>query len=152
MHQITTQEYARLVDSVLPRVSLLKTGAWAFLIGGFICCFAELCRCWILCFSVNEQDAGVLVSAILIFITAISTGFGLFHKLAKFGGAGTFVPITGFANAVVSPALEFKTEGFILGVSSKMFIIAGPVIVYGVISAMMMGLIFQICFWFGVVA
>lgn len=148
---MTTSEYGQLIDKVSPKVSFLKTGAWAFLIGGFICALGELFRLFFVHLNLNETDAGTCVSCVLIFLTAAFTGLGWFHRIAKFGGAGTFVPITGFANSVVSPALEFKTEGFVLGVCSKMFIIAGPVIVYGIISSIVSGVVFQICSLFGVV-
>lgn len=151
MQKLTSDEYLKLVKSVLPKVSLFKTGIYAFLTGGFVCCLAEFFRFWFLSFNFNKMEVSTFVSLILIFITAVFTGFGLFHKIAKFGGAGTYIPITGFANSIVAPALEFKTEGFVLGMSSKMFIIAGPVLVYGVVSAMFLGFIFQICLWFGVI-
>ena len=89
----------------------------------------------------NEKDAGMLVSVSLIFLTALFTGLSLFNVLAKHAGAGTLVPITGFANAMVSPALEFKSEGFILGLGAKMFIIAGPVLVYGISASIVYGII-----------
>ena len=152
LEQMSAEKYDKLINKVLPRVAFSKTGTWAFLIGGTICAIGELFR--LLFFNVLKFDevvAGTCVCCVLIFFTAVLTGFGLFHKIAQFGGAGTFVPITGFANSVVSPALEFKTEGLVLGACSKMFVIAGPVIVYGIVSAMVAGLIFQICLFFGVV-
>lgn len=149
---MSVEQYDKLISKVLPKVAFFKTGTWAFLIGGLICSFGEMLRLLFAnLLNFNETVAGTCVCCVLIFLTALLTGLGLFHKIAKFGGAGTFVPITGFANSVVSPALEFKTEGLVLGVCSKMFIIAGPVIVYGIVSAMISGLIFQICLLFGVV-
>lgn len=135
------KEYGQLVKKMSPGSPIYKTFPLAFLIGGTICSVGEALRLWLSSMNMSKEECGIWVSVILIFITAVLTGFGVFHKIAKFGGAGTFVPITGFANAVVSPALEFQTEGFILGVSSKMFIIAGPVIVYGTIAAMASGTI-----------
>lgn len=151
MKHMSVEQYGELINKVLPKVSFLKTGTWAFLVGGSICCLGEILRLWFLSLKFSEKDSGICVCCVLIFITALLTGMGLFHKIAKYGGAGTFVPITGFANSVVSPALEFKTEGIVLGVCSKMFIIAGPVIVFGVISAMVSGVIFQILLMCGVV-
>ena len=115
---------------------------FSFLFGGLICSFGEALRFLFLNFSLNEKDASACVSFVLIMITAILTGLGLFHKIAKIAGAGTFVPITGFANSVISSALEFKTEGFILGVGAKIFVIAGPVIVYGTLASVICGLVF----------
>ena len=93
----------------------------------------------------DEQSAKTLVSVTLIFAAAVLTGFGVFDKIAKFSGAGTLVPITGFANSMVSPAIEYKTEGFVLGVGAKMFSIAGPVIAYGVAASVIYGVIYWIC-------
>ena len=135
------KEYGQLVKKMSPNSPIYKTFPLAFLIGGTICCVGEAFRLWFVSINMSKEESGIWVSVILIFITAILTGLGIFHKIAKFGGAGTFVPITGFANSVVSPALEFQTEGFILGVSSKMFIIAGPVIVYGTIASMVSGIV-----------
>ena len=135
------KEYGQLVKKMSPGSPIYKTFPLAFLIGGTICSIGEALRLWFVKMDMSKEESGIWVSVILIFITAVLTGLGVFHKIAKFGGAGTFVPITGFANSVVSPALEFQTEGFILGVSSKMFIIAGPVIVYGTLASMASGLI-----------
>ncbi len=151
MKQISIDQYGKLVNQVSPKVSFKKTGSWAFLFGGLICAIGESLRLWFESMNFSDTDSGICVCVILIFATAILTGLGLFHKIAKFGGAGTFVPITGFANSIVSPALEFKTEGFVLGVCSNMFIIAGPVLVYGVVSSIISGIIFQIMLWFGVI-
>ncbi len=136
------EEYLKYVEKNMPRAKLLKTLPLSFLIGGLICALAEVFRQFLLnALELQEKYASAISSAILIFLTAILTGFGIFHKIAKFAGAGTFVPITGFANSVVAPALEFKTEGFVLGVAAKMFVIAGPVIVYGVSSSIIYGAI-----------
>ncbi len=136
------KEYLNLVKKISPKANIKKTFLCSFFIGGIICAFGEALRQFFLYFRFEEEDAGAMVSFVLIIITAILTGFGIFRKIANIAGAGTFVPITGFANAVVSPALEFKTEGFILGVAAKMFVIAGPVIVYGIFASIVYGAIF----------
>jgi len=116
----------------------------AFTIGGGICAFAELLYKLYSKASISENTVKICVPVTLIFITALLTGLGVFDKIAKHAGAGTLVPITGFANAVVSPALDTKTEGYILGVGAKMFIIAGPVIVYGTVASVVYGIIYWI--------
>ena len=120
------------------------SNTFAFLIGGTICVIGQLLRELFLSFGFEDHLVGMYVSTILIFLAALLTGLRIFEKIAKHAGAGTLVPITGFANAVVSPAIEFKTEGWILGLGAKMFAIAGPVIVYGTISSLIYGLIY----WF----
>ena len=112
---------------------------WAFVTGGLICTAGQglmnLFRTW----GMSESGAGTSVSVVLIFLAALFTGLGLFDRLAKHAGAGTLVPITGFANAMVSPALEFKSEGFITGTAAKLFIIAGPVLVFGISASVIYG-------------
>lgn len=116
---------------------------WAFLVGGAICCvgqgFIQLYMLWF-----DEQQASSLASATLVFLAAIATGFGVYDKIGRFAGAGSTIPITGFSNAVVSPALEFKAEGYIYGVGAKMFQIAGPVIVNGVTISVIVAYILMI--------
>ena len=136
------KEYQKLVKKISPKADITKNFVVSFLVGGIICAIGEAFRQFFLYFKWEEEDAGAMVSFVLILITAILTAFGLFRRIANIAGAGTFVPITGFANSVVSPALEFKTEGFILGVAAKMFVIAGPVIVYGIFSSIVYGTIF----------
>lgn len=139
--KLTNTEYDRLTKKCSPNTKMYKTLPMAFLIGGLICCvgqsFLNLYTYW----GLNMTEAGAMTSITLVFLSALFTGIGLYDKLAKVGGAGTLVPITGFANAVVSPALEFKTEGYVLGVGAKMFIIAGPVIVYGLAASVVYGVI-----------
>lgn len=138
------EEYSKLVDKVSPPSKKSKDFAFAFLIGGTICVIGQLLRELFLSFGFEDKLVGMYVSTILIFLAALLTGLRIFEKIAKHAGAGTLVPITGFANAVVSPAIEFKTEGWILGLGAKMFAIAGPVIVYGTISSLIYGLVY----WF----
>lgn len=136
------KEYKELVKKISPKADITKNFIFSFLVGGLICAIGEALRQFFLYFKFEEEDAGAMVSFVLILVTAILTAFGLFRRIANIAGAGTFVPITGFANSVVSPALEFKTEGFILGVAAKMFVIAGPVIVYGIFASIVYGTIF----------
>ncbi len=144
------EAYLKFVEEKQPKTKISKTMVASFLFGGLICTIGEVFRLMFLeFFSLNEKDAGSMVSVVLILITAILTGMGIFHKIASLAGAGSFVPITGFANSIISSALEFKTEGFVLGVGAKIFIIAGPVIVYGSIASIIYGLIFYMFNAFG---
>ena len=144
MKNKTPQEYDRMVKRVSPPSPVLKNCLLAFLTGGGICTLGQaLCNLY-QNFGAAEKDARTWVSVTLIFLSAAVTALGKYDNLAKHAGAGTLVPITGFANSVVSPALEFKSEGFILGVGAKMFTIAGPVIVYGVSASVVYGLIYWI--------
>lgn len=113
----------------------------AFLIGGFICTLGQGLMEFYRSQGLPKDEASTWASVSLVFLSALLTGMKVYDNIAKFGGAGTLVPITGFANAVVSPAMEFKSEGFVLGLGAKMFIIAGPVIVYGITAAVVYGLI-----------
>ena len=116
----------------------------AFLIGGLICTIGQLIMNGYMALGLEKEDAGTAMSMTLVALSALLTGFSLYDNIAKYAGAGTLVPITGFANAISSAAIEFKTEGFILGVGAKMFTIAGPVIVYGVSASVVYGLIYWI--------
>ena len=139
--KLTESEYGRLSKLRSPNTKMYKTVPMAFLIGGLICCIGQLLLDSYKMLGTDEKTAGTLTSVTLVFLSAMLTGFGLYDKIAKHAGAGTLVPITGFANAVVSPALEFKTEGYVLGVGAKIFIIAGPVIVYGLAASAIYGVI-----------
>jgi len=116
----------------------------AFLIGGLICIIGQLICDGIMRLGSDKENASLLTSVTMVFFGALLTGLGLYDRIAKFAGAGTIVPITGFANSVVSPAMEFKSEGLVLGLAAKMFVIAGPVIVYGVLSSVAAGIIYYI--------
>ena len=116
----------------------------SFAVGGFICTFGEALKNLYVYLGAKESTAYTLVSITLIFITAVFTGIGVFHKIGKFAGAGVLVPITGFANSMVAPAIDNKSEGFVLGVGAKMFTIAGPVIVYGVSASVVCGAVYWI--------
>ena len=130
-----------MVDKATPPGKILKNMLCAFLTGGTICCLGQALQSIYIKLGCMVPQARSGVSITLIFITAILTGYGIFDKIAAFAGAGTIVPITGFANAVVSPAIEFKSEGFIFGVGAKMFVLAGPVLVYGISASIIYGFI-----------
>ena len=141
---ISNQEYGRLVKRHSPPSAMYKTIPLAFVIGGGICVLGEALLNMFAYFGFDEQTAGMWTSISLIFLSALFTGLKLYDRIAQYAGAGTLVPITGFANSVVSPALDFKSEGFILGLGAKMFVIAGPVIVYGISASIIYGIIYYI--------
>ena len=141
---MTEKDYGKLVQSLSPRSPMAKDCIYAFCIGGLICAIGQLIMNGYLALDLEKTDASTATSMTLVALSALFTGLSLYDNLAKHAGAGTLVPITGFANAVVAPAIEFKTEGFILGVGAKMFTIAGPVIVYGVSASVVYGLIYWI--------
>ena len=146
---LTQQEYKKLNQKASQNTKSYITLPMAFLVGGLICTLGQALLNLYTSLGFNEKAAGTLVSASLIFLTALLTGLSLFNVLAKHAGAGTLVPITGFANAMVSPALEFKSEGFILGLGAKMFVIAGPVLVYGISASIIYGIILYLSQLFG---
>jgi len=137
----TYKEYTKKHAKKSP---IFKDCLFAFLIGGLICAFAQWLSGTYTSLGMTEENAGTLTSVTLIFITALVTGLGYFDDVAKIAGAGTFLPITGFANAVSAAAIDNKTEGFVLGVGAKMFTIAGPVIVYGTAAGVIYGVIYWI--------
>ena len=141
---MTEREYGKLVKSMAPSSPIGKDCLWAFLIGGFICAVGQLLMNGYGALGLDQEKAGTAVCMTLIAASGLLTGLSLYDDIAKHAGAGTLVPITGFANAIVAPAVEFKTEGFILGVGAKMFTIAGPVIVYGVSASVVYGVIYWI--------
>ena len=141
---MTEKEYGKLVKSMEPKSPIGRDCAKAFLIGGLICAIGQLCMNGYTALGLDKDSAGTATCITLITLSALLTGLSLYDDIAKHAGAGTLVPITGFANAIAAPAVEFKTEGFILGVGAKMFTIAGPVIVYGVSASVVYGLIYWI--------
>lgn len=139
---VTQKQYEEMAKKASPNSKSWINIPSAFVIGGLICTIGQLIWDWLEQSGMSSISASTWTSIILIILSAILTGFGLYEKIAKHGGAGTLVPITGFANAVVSPAIEFKSEGYILGVGAKIFIISGPVILYGVTASIIYGLIY----------
>ena len=142
---IEKKSYKKYADAHAPASPIVKNCIWAFLVGGLICAvgqglillYTEVC-------GLGKRDAGTLCSVTLIFIAALLSGLGWFEKIAKHAGGGTLVPITGFANSVVSPAIDSKAEGFILGVGAKIFTVAGPVLLYGILAGAIWGVIYWI--------
>ena len=145
---MTEKEYARLDKELAPKSPIVKDCFNAFWIGGLICVIGQLLMNGYQALKLDKQDAATAVSMTLVALSALLTGLSLYDDIAKHAGAGTLVPITGFANAIAAPAVEFKTEGFILGVGAKMFTIAGPVIVYGLGASVVYGLIYWMCLLF----
>ena len=141
---MTEREYGKLVEELSPKSPMWRDCLNAFWIGGLICTVGQVFLNWYTAMGLEKEQAGTAASMTLVALSALLTGLSLYDNIAKFAGAGTLVPITGFANAVAAPAVEFKTEGFILGVGAKMFTIAGPVIVYGVSASVVYGLIYWI--------
>lgn len=141
---MTEKEYGKLVQKLSPNSPMWKDCIWAFVVGGLICTLGQLIMNGYLALDLEKESASTATAMTLVALSALFTGLSLYDNLAKHAGAGTLVPITGFANSVAAPAVEFKTEGFILGVGAKMFTIAGPVIVYGLAASVVYGLIFWI--------
>ena len=144
LNDLTNENYNKYVQIKAKRSPIGKNLVWAFTVGGLICVLWQGMWDGYHALGLEEKTARTAVSITLIFITALLTGIGVFDSFAKHAGAGTLVPITGFANAVVSPAIEFKAEGFVTGMAAKMFLIAGPVIVYGTAASVIYGLILAI--------
>ncbi len=138
---MTPQEYQQYVKQKAPKSPLLKDTVLAFVVGGAICVVGQLILNGWTAAGLEEKTAGTATSCTLVFLSALLTGLNLYNKLARFGGAGTLVPITGFANAVVSPAIDFHSEGFVTGMAAKMFLIAGPVIVFGTLASVIYGVV-----------
>ncbi len=141
MKEIEQEEYQDLVDQIKPKADILKNCIWAFMVGGLICAFAQLLVNYLLSLGMSRSDAGSSVSCIMIFLAAFFTGIGIYDELGKKAGAGSIVPITGFANAIVASAMEFKREGYIFGVGARIFSVAGPTLVFGFAISVVVGLI-----------
>lgn len=144
MSDISKEEYGKLAEKISPPSPKIKDFIWAFCVGGGICVIGQLLMELFKYLKLSEDVIKMLVPVTIIFIAALLTGLKVFHKIAKKAGAGTLVPITGFANAVVSTAIEFKNEGWVFGVGANMFKIAGPVVVYGVIASVVYGVIYWV--------
>ena len=138
---MTNKEYNKYVSEKAKPSPIWKNMAWAFVVGGLICTLGQGLLNFYQWMGLSEDDAGTAVSMTLIFAAALLTGLGVFDELAKRAGAGTLVPITGFANAMVSPALEFKSEGMVTGTGAKLFTVAGPVLVFGISASILYGIL-----------
>ena len=141
---MTEKQYKELVESMVPKSPIWKDCLNAFWIGGLICVIGQLILSGFQSLGLDTEDAGTATSIVMVFLGALLTGLSVYDDIAKHAGAGTLVPITGFSNSVVAPAMEFKSEGFILGMAAKMFTIAGPVIVYGIVASVLYGIIYWI--------
>jgi len=142
--KMTKEEYKQYAESRMPRSGMRRDALRAFWVGGAICTLGQGFIELYTALGLDKDGAGAACSVTLIFIGAVLTGLGIYDKIAKYAGAGTLVPITGFSNSVVAPALEFKTEGVVLGTAAKMFIISGPVIVFGTSASVVYGIIYWI--------
>ncbi len=138
---MSPKEYQEYLKRINPRSPVGKNMVLAFLVGGAICCAGQVIGDWYGLLGLNRQDAATAASITLVFLSALFTGLGLYHRLARYAGAGTLVPITGFANSVASPAIDFRAEGIVTGTAVKMFTVAGPVIVFGTAASAVYGLI-----------
>ena len=145
---MTNKEYQRYVDKMTPNSPFAKDLLLAFLFGGTICTIGQVIFNLYGTLELEKTITSMLTSSTMVFIGAFLTGIGVYDTLAKYAGAGTIVPITGFANAVASPAIEFKSEGMVLGLAVKMFTVAGPVIVYGITSGFIAGIIYYVMSFF----
>lgn len=137
-----SERYKDMVDKSNPSSSLLKDVVVAFIVGGLICDVGQLVMNLFLMAGISKDDVGFYVASVMVFLGALFTGLGWYDELGKFAGAGSIVPITGFSNSIVAPAMEFKKEGYVFGVGAKMFVLAGPVLVYGISSSIVAGLIY----------
>ena len=142
--EMTEKEYGKLVEELSPPSPMGKDCLNAFWVGGLICTLGQVLSHWYTSLGLDKQAAATGVSVTLVFLSALLTGLSWYDDIARLAGAGTLVPITGFANAITAPAVEFRTEGYVLGVGAKMFTIAGPVILYGVSASVVYGLIYWI--------
>lgn len=141
LNKLTNEDYNAYVQAKAKPSPMGKNLVWAFLVGGGICLVGQGLMDWYKALGLGVEAAGTAVSVTLIFVTALLTGIGIFDSFAKHAGAGTLVPITGFANAVVAPAMEFKQEGMVTGTAVKLFTVAGPVLVYGISASVIYGLL-----------
>jgi stage V sporulation protein AC len=137
----TADEYQKIVKKHHPPVSRLRNIIIAFIIGGLICVIGQAFWYLYMFFNISQEDAGVLSTITMILLGGLLTGLGLYDEIGQFAGAGSIIPITGFANSMVSPAMEFKQEGLVLGLGARMFSVAGPVLVYGMVSAFIVGVL-----------
>ena len=141
---MSPKEYKSYVEQKARKSPIVKDVALAFVIGGLICVVGQAIQDGWSAAGLNQEDAGTATSICLVLLSALLTGFNLYNKIARYGGAGTLVPITGFANAVVSPAIDFKSEGFVTGMAAKMFLVAGPVIVFGTLASVIYGVVLML--------
>lgn len=142
--KMTPKEYEKFIKDKMPKPKLLSNCIKAFIVGGLICDVGQFTSNSLKGLKLDPEQVSAGTAIILVFLGAFLTGLGIYDKLGKFGGAGSIVPITGFSNSIVSPAMEFKREGFVFGVGAKMFVIAGPVLVYGISTSVLVGIIYYL--------
>lgn len=147
LKKIEAQEYDDLVNQTKPKPTVLKNCIWAFVIGGLICTLGQIILNFFMGQGLSKLDAGSATSVVMIFLAALFTGLGWYDVLGKHAGAGSIVPITGFANAIVASAMEYKREGFIFGVGARIFSVAGPTLVFGFAVSVVIGLIKVVFKW-----
>ena len=138
----TKKEYQKYVKEKSPNSPILKNCFNAFWVGGLICSIGQIIMDFCLYKGIDKDLSGTIVSIVLIAVSAILTGLNIFNKIGKFAGAGSLIPITGFANSIVAPSMEYKSEGYIMGVGAKMFTVAGPVLVYGISTSVIVGILY----------
>ncbi|HWQ42348.1 MAG TPA: stage V sporulation protein AC [Desulfosporosinus sp.] len=141
---VTPENYKTLSQKYTPKPTILKNMVRAFIVGGIICVIGQLIVNLFVAGGLTSIEASTAASATMIFLGALLTGVGIYDEIGKFAGAGSIVPITGFANSIVAPAMEFKREGYILGVGAKLFTVAGPVLVYGITASIMVGIVYYL--------
>jgi stage V sporulation protein AC len=143
-NNLTKQEYQQYVEKVSPKSKVLRNVTRAFIVGGLICIVGQFFTNIFKARGIDSEIAPNITALIMVFLGALFTGLNIYDDIGRFAGAGSIVPITGFANSIVSPAMEFKSEGFVLGVGAKMFTIAGPVLVYGISTSVVAGIIYYL--------
>ncbi len=136
------ENYKKLVDKLAPKNKIVPNTLKAFFVGGTICVIGELITNFFILKNYGEENSKLITTIILIFIGVLLTGLGIYEKLGRFAGGGSIIPITGFANSVAAPSIEYKKEGFVYGVGARMFVVAGPVILYGTVTSIIVGLVY----------
>ncbi|WP_130806708.1 stage V sporulation protein AC [Senegalia massiliensis] len=144
MKNMNSEEYNKYVENKVPKPSYFKNCIRAFWVGGLICTLGQVFLNYYTSLGLDKKEVASAVPMTLVFLSALFTGIGLYDRLGRYAGAGSIVPITGFANSIVSPAMEYKREGYVFGVAAKMFVIAGPVLVYGYGSSIIYGIIYYL--------
>ncbi|NLX61594.1 MAG: stage V sporulation protein AC [Tissierellia bacterium] len=144
MDNLTNKEYQEYAKKKVPKPNYLKNSIRAFFVGGTICLIGQIIRNGLFRFGFDEKAVATGTAIIMVFLGSLLTGLGIYDKIGKFGGAGATIPITGFANSIVASAMEYKREGYIFGVAARMFTIAGPVLVYGIGSSIVVGILYLI--------
>lgn len=139
---VTPQDYKTLVQQFTPKPTILKNTLRAFIVGGVICVIGQIIINLFVLGGLTGPEASTAATATMIFLGALLTGLGIYDEIGKFAGAGSIVPVTGFANSIVAPAMEFKQEGYVLGVGAKLFTVAGPVLVYGITTSIVVGIVY----------